>query len=344
MEYSDLTFTEIRKIGHNNICLASKEEGKIKYTTFVIDISKLKNKLYKKFVNNQIYILRNIHHPNVIKFIDKLITKKQILILTEYYNGGTLLNFLNDYLKNYHRPPPEEIVQYIMRQIIDGLKYLHDKKIVHRDLKCEHIMINYEDEYDKENNNIMKSKIVITDFFSSAYLKKGQLSGEIIGTPVYMDPGILNKRCKIPGYENYKYDEKVDIWSLGIIFCELLTGYNPFSSISFEELLKKVNNGDYYLPTNLSKETVSFLYCMLQYYPSKRTSIDILFKHEFLRKDIKKFKKLNLNILKFYRYNYKIKMNTRFYKLNKIFDENSDSDSEEKDKLNSKKNINKKEN
>ena len=140
MEYSDLTFTEIRKIGHNNICLASKEEGKIKYTTFVIDISKLKNKIYKKFVNNQI-----------IKFIDKLITKKQILILTEYYNGGTLLNFLNDYLKNYHRPPPEEIVQYIMRQIIDGLKYLHDKKIVHRDLKCEHIMINYEDEYDKEN-------------------------------------------------------------------------------------------------------------------------------------------------------------------------------------------------
>ena len=83
---------------------------------------------------------------------------------------------------------------------------------------------------------------------------------------------------------------------------------------------------------NLSKEAVSFLNCMLQYYPQKRISIDILYKHKFLRKDINKFKKLDLNKIKSCIVNSKIKLNTRdeiYMKIFNDFNANFNSDSEE---------------
>ena len=117
-------------------------------------------------------------------------------------------------------------------------------------------------------------------------------------------------------------------------------GYHPFNSANTEELLDKVNKGDYFIPINLSKEAMSFLNCMLQYYPSKRVSIDILYKHRFLRKEINKFKKFDLNKIKSCIVNSKIKLNTRAEKSSKNFidfNEDFDSDSEEeKEIINSK--------
>ena len=339
MNISDFIFTKINEIGDRTVYLAFKEEGKIKYTAWMVYKSTiLKNRYIKKNINNQLFIIKNIHHPNVVKFIDRIITPEKFFILTEYYNGGTLKSFLDKYLNEHHQPPSEEIVQYIMRQIIEGLKYLHNKKIVYSDLKPEHIMINYENEYDKENNNIMKAKIIISDFFFARIIKKGKLSSKVVGTPKYMEPGNLNKLCRIPGYDNYGFDEKVDIWNLGIIFYKLLTGYNPFESTSRNELLQKVNKGDYYVPSALSQEAISFLNCMLQYYPTKRISIDILYNHRFLRKEINKFKKLNLTKFESCECGCEIKMNTRSEKFQKIFkDFEKDLDSEEeKEKLNSK--------
>ena len=72
---------------------------------------------------------------------------------------GTLQDFLEQYQKKYNKTPSEEKVQYIMRQIIHVIKYLHNKKIVHTNISLDNIMINYEDENDRINNNIMKSKI-----------------------------------------------------------------------------------------------------------------------------------------------------------------------------------------
>ena len=83
-----------------------------------------------------------------------------------------------------------------MIQIIDAMKYLHNKKIIHRYLSLENILINYEDEKDKENENIMKGVIKIIDFGFSRYLKKGELSKSILGIPLYMSPIILNKLNK----------------------------------------------------------------------------------------------------------------------------------------------------
>ena len=145
------------------------------------------------------------------------------------------------YQEKNNKALSEEIVQYIMRQIIDGLNYLHNKKIIFRDVKLENMMLHYEDENDRINNNIMKAKIKIIDFGFAKHLKKGELTNSIVGAPFSMEPIMIFKLfSNNQEYKDYEYDEKLDIWSLGILFYELLTGKVPFEADDLEELVDKL--------------------------------------------------------------------------------------------------------
>ena len=291
-------YTLIKQIGKGafgEVYLASKKEENVSYAVKVIDLSEYKySRKALRYLNNEIYLLKQVNHPNILKFIDKKKTSEKVFIITEYYNGGNLENFFQAYKLKYNNFPSEKIVQYIMRQIIEGIKYLHNKHIIYRSVNLENIMINYEDENDRINNNIMKWKIKIIDFGFSSYLKKGELANSALGNPINMDPIILFKLNKIPEHKDSKYDEKVDIWSLGTIFYQLLIGKTPFYSNNMSELVEKIKKGDYYIPTVLSKEAISFLNCMMRYDSKERLSIDILYNHEFLRKNAKEFTKLEI--------------------------------------------------
>ena len=89
------------------------------------------------------------------------------------------------------------------------------------------------------------------------------------------------------------YSKKYDVWGLGVLFCQLLTGKGPFNSTGIDDLIKKIENGDYSLPINFSEEKISFINAMLQYDRDKRSSIDELLKHDFLNKPISEFTKIN---------------------------------------------------
>ena len=204
-------------------------------------------------------------------------------------------SFERELLLNEIKAPSEEIIQYVMRQIIHVIKYLHNKKIVHTNISLDNIMINYEDENDRINNNIMKAKIKIIGFSLASYLKKGEYLYSITGGHINLDPICIFKLNKIQEYKYSGYDEKVDIWSLGIIFYKLLIGKNPFDANSMKELVQKLEKGDYYVPITLSKEALSFLNNMLQFEPKDRLNIDILYNHEFLRKNVSDFTKLKFN-------------------------------------------------
>ena len=212
----------------------------------------------------------------------------------ELCNGGGLSDCLEDHMKKNKKPFSEEIVQYLMRQIVSGLNYLHKKNILHRDIKLDNILVNFDNEEDRKNRNMMKAKVKIIDFGFARHLEPSQLAYSTLGSPINMDPGILRKLNRMEHSKEYGYDQKADIWSLGTICYEMLIGKNTFNAETMRELISKVERGNYFLPTTISKEAVSFLNGMLQYDLKKRLSAEQLYHHNFLTKDYSKLTRINV--------------------------------------------------
>ena len=277
--------------------LGSKKPSTIKYVIKKYDKTTSPAEV-KKYLDEGISILKESNHPNIIKLYDVKEKQDATYIIEEFCNGGTLEKFLEKHQNEEKVPFSEEIVQHIMRQVIDAFNYLHGKNIMHRDLKFENILLNYEDEKSRENMDIMKATIKIVGFNFARHLKEGELAKTIVGNPLNMSPHILNGLAKTKNNLNIGYNEKEDIWSLGSICYRLLTGNFLFDSQDMDELVISVEKGDYYLPITLSKEAVSFLNCMLQYNSEKRLSAEQLSNHYFLKKKVSEFKKIDINELK----------------------------------------------
>ena len=243
---------------------------------------------FKKYLVNEINIMKILDHPNIVKFEELKKTSHSYFIVMEYINGGGLAACLKDYIQKNGKAFSVEIVQYLMRQIIDALNYIHDKKIIHRDLKLDNIMVNFDSEIDKKNLNMMKAKIKIIDFGFSIQLSKQDLASTAVGSPINMDPIILEKFNKLRD-KSVTYDNKADIWSIGTVCYELLIGKSVFNAETMDDLVEKVKEGKYTIPSTVSKELISFLNCMLQYEPKYRFSAKELKNHPFLKKNIKDF-------------------------------------------------------
>ena len=254
---------------------------------------KIINPSVKQYLDNEIEIMKQLNHPNIIHLVDFYQSSKHYYVIMEYCNGGTLTQCLH----KRRKPFPIDVIQHITRQIVEGLKYIHSKRIIHRDLKLDNILVNFKDREDKNNLNLLAAEIKIIDFGLSKLLNENELADSIAGSPINMDPLILRKYNNAGGYEKLKgYDEKVDIWSLGTMVYEMVTGKALYSATTLKELTAKVEKGDYYLPTNmnLSKEFISFINGMLQYNGEKRLSAEELSKHDFLVKNISEFTTANL--------------------------------------------------
>ena len=292
-------FTLLKCIGKGafgEVYISSKQGSQKLFATKKVPKSKADSPAIKKYFINEITILREISHPYIIHFETIKHTIHNYYIITEYCNGGDLLKCLKKYKSLYYHPFTEEIVQHLMRQIVSAIKYLHGRRIIHRDLKLENILVNFDNENDKASMNMLKAKIKVIDFGFATHLGASNLRYSTLGSPINMDPLLLKKLAnKNQGNFNLiGYDEKADIWSLGTVCYELLIGQEVFNAQTMIDLIKKVENGNYQVPTNLSKEVVSFLNGMLQYSAKQRLSSDELSKHAFLIKNVKDFKKLDL--------------------------------------------------
>jgi len=240
----------------------------------------------------EITILSMINHPNIVKFDSWVKSVNNYYIATEYINGGDLSDCLKKYKVKYNTPFPERIVQYLMKQILSALNYLHLNKIVHRDLKLDNIMVNFDNPKDKEDLNMLKAQIKIIDFGLSKHLNKNNLLNSAVGTLINMDPNIVNnyRKMLMNQKEDIKeYNEKCDIWSVGTVCYELAIGKKVFDVNSLDELWDKIIKGKYKIPKELSIEIISFLNSMLQFDANSRSSAKELLNHKFITKDPKDF-------------------------------------------------------
>ena len=159
---------------------------------------------------NEVKIGMKLNHPNILRIKEIFEDKKTISFVMDYCEDGDLLDFIT---KSPEGKLNDFLCIEIMIQILEALNYLHfQAKVCHRDLKPDNFLINID-----ENN---KPTIKLIDFGVAQYLFKGQSLKGKIGTLKYMAPEIFFKET---------YNEKVDIWSAGIILYNLTTGLEPFS-------------------------------------------------------------------------------------------------------------------
>ena len=294
------------------VYLTKKRNSDFLYATKRMSKQFVENEKYIKYFNNEISILKKLYHKNIVRLEELKKTTNHYYVIMEYCNGGSLTDCLEKYKNIYHRPFTEEIVQHIMRQIVSAVNYIHGLRIIHRDLKLDNILVKFENEIDKNQLNLLKAEVKIIDFGFAAYKDQNGLLKTAIGSPMNMDPLIL-KKFNSGGTANKElgYDEKADIWSLGTLCYQMLIGNCAFDAYNMKELVSKVEEGTYKVPTNLSKEVVSFLNAMLQYDPKKRLSASELIKHAFLIKNVKEFTRIDINQVSKKVYGGELKINIR---------------------------------
>ena len=267
----------IGKGSYGNVYLGKNKANNEYYAIKVISKSQLQSKIVYQYFNNEIYILKHINHPNIVKYISLVEQKKDYWLIIEYCNGGSLVKALKYHLTKFNKPVPENIVRYFIKNILTAVIYLNNKKIIHRDIKSDNILLHYDDEEDLLSNNFIKAKIKLIDFGFARYLDENELAGSLVGTPMYMDPNVLktfleSKSRVVQGF----YDQKVDVWSLGILTYELLIGIVPFMSKDIKGLFQNVNKRDFYIPKEekrdffLSENAIKFIDKTLNIDPNAR--------------------------------------------------------------------------
>ena len=229
------------------------------------------------YLQNEINILRMINHPNIIKFYFLMKKPDFTYLGIEYCNGGSLMNNLYEYINKYNKPFSEKLVQKLMKQILLGVKYLHDRGIIHRDLKLNNILIHYDNDYDLKNQNLYSATIKIIDF-NISYMPNGNMPLTVVGTSPNMAPSVVQNIYNIPK----PYDDKVDIWSLGTLCYEMLFGKRLFTGIKREEIYQNILTNNFKIPKTISIQARSFILNMLRKEGINRLSASQLLNHDFI--------------------------------------------------------------
>ena len=292
VKYNVIKF--LGKGGFAEVFLAIQENTNIYMAIKKINIKSLNYK-GKQLLENEINILKNINHPNIVKFYTEFQNDNFKYIAMEYCDGGSLDKNLYDYINRYGKAFPENLVRKLMKQILSGVKVLHENNIIHRDLKLLNILLKYENGIDAKNKNLYEAQVKIIDFNSS--YKGGYFTPppqSVVGTIPNMAPSIVNKIVE-PNQISI-YDEKIDIWSLGTLCYEMLFGKPLFShSLSKSQIFEKIKSCDFTIPKTISIEAESFLNNMLQKEGINRLSANQLLNHPFIiNKKIILFKKNNI--------------------------------------------------
>ena len=223
----------------------------------------------KELVRIEIEILKLCHHPNIVRLLDHLENNDYIYIVTEYIGGGTLGQYLKKKKFNFS----ERQATNIMSQIANGVKYLHQYGIAHRDLKPDNIMITQQNDY---------GVIKIMDFGLSKILSPNERMVDGYGTLSYVAPEVL---LRTP------YNKEVDIWSMGVILFYMLSGKLPFRGHKEQEVAEKIvydplefDEDDWETRSQKVQDLIS---CCLEKKKEDRITIDKFINHPWFKKNMK---------------------------------------------------------
>jgi serine/threonine-protein kinase ULK/ATG1 len=233
-----------------------------------VNLAKLNKKL-KDNLTSEITILKGLHHPHIVALIDCKESSQHIHLVMEYVALGDLSYFIkkrdtikdnpmaSDMMVKYPNPRigglNEVVVRHFLKQLASALQFLRVRNLIHRDVKPQNLLLNPSPHYfAKEKPSVMPylasedslvpvcgipslPMLKIADFGFARSLPSTSLAETLCGSPLYMAPEILR-------YE--KYDAKADLWSVGTVLYEMMTGKPPFRASNHVELLRRIEKGE----------------------------------------------------------------------------------------------------
>ncbi|XP_054032003.1 serine/threonine-protein kinase SIK2 [Dryobates pubescens] len=222
----------------------------------IIDKSQLDAVNLEK-IYREVQIMKMLDHPHIIKLYQVMETKSMLYLVTEFAKNGEIF----DYLASHGRLSESEARRKFW-QILSAVEYCHGRKIVHRDLKAENLLLD---------NNM---NIKIADFGFGNFYKSGEPLTTWCGSPPYAAPEV---------FEGHQYEgPQLDIWSMGVVLYVLVCGALPFDGPTLPILRQRVLEGRFRIPYFMSEECEHLIRRMLVLDPSKRLTIAQIKEHKWM--------------------------------------------------------------
>jgi calcium-dependent protein kinase len=201
----------------------------VNYAVKCLDLGLIQTAEGLQALREEVFIMCQLDHPNIVRLEEVYESETEIYLIQELCVGGDLFDRLDEQ-SDFHYT--EAACAKLVKQIISSVRYLHSKNIIHRDLKLENFLFSSAD---------ADSELRMIDFgLSKHFTYDGEIQHECVGTPYAVAPEVIRA----------KYDEKVDVWSIGVISFLLLCGETPFGGVDGENLT--------YVRQNILKGEVKF--------------------------------------------------------------------------------------
>ncbi|KAJ4967513.1 hypothetical protein NE237_019362 [Protea cynaroides] len=213
-------------------------------------------------LEQEVAFLREFEHENIVQYIGTDKHEGKLFIFLELVTQGSLVKVY----QKYHLGDSQ--VSAYTRQILSGLKYLHDRCVVHRDIKCANILVHTSGSVKLADFGLAKATTKLNDVKSSK------------GTPFWMAPEVVNRK-------NNGYGPPADIWSLGCTVLEMLTRQVPYSPLDWMQAFFKIGKGiPPPIPDSLSRDARDFIHQCLQVDPTNRPTAGQLLNHPFVQRSL----------------------------------------------------------
>ncbi|XWS33652.1 hypothetical protein CRYUN_Cryun22dG0100800 [Craigia yunnanensis] len=218
-----------------------------------------------KQLEQEIKVLSQLKHPNIVQYYGSEIAEDKFYIYLEYVHPGSI----NKYVRDHCGAITESVVRNFTRHILSGLTYLHSTKTIHRDIKGANLLV--------DASGVVK----LADFGMSKHLSGQRADLSLKGSPYWMAPELM--QAVMQKDKSSDLALAIDIWNLGCTIIEMFTGKAPWGEYEGAAALFKVMRDTPPIPETLSPEGKDFLHCCFRRNPAERPSASMLLEHRFVK-------------------------------------------------------------